>query len=454
MDLDRLARTAARAAGAPTGLVVLTDHRGRPASGGSGLDVMGRGLRRALGVPIRGRDGAELGRIAVLGRASSGWTDEDVAALDELAALIGAAACAGTSPERAGTGAASDLLAALRRELVRRGTTPALLVVYPDELDARTAALGPAAGTALADALASRMRASLRASDEVVRWHGGRVAVLAVDVPDVAAAERVCEKLRTAARGPAGAGNGAAPIPVSIGVALGGPAVPSPAALVGAAERALADARTGGGGRTVGAWALDRDVPDGDRDDDGEAEALALVERVGGGDAARIARALEAARLSGLVAARAGLDTGQVARSRVAALAADVGLGTPGSRLGWAGHDEIERRARAECARADARVLARSPALRAGVPIALHRHERWDGTGVPDGLVGAHIPAESRVVACTIAFLDVRDASSGAAAALERLRVLGAGAFDPTVLRALTGVVAAHASRTAGAEVG
>lgn len=130
-----------------------------------------------------------------------------------------------------------------------------------------------------------------------------------------------------------------------------------------------------------------------------------------------------------------------------------MGPDTLSSRLGWAGHDEIDRRTRAERARADASVLGRSPALRAVAPIALHRHERWDGTGVPDGLAGTRIPPESRVVACVLAFLDVRDASASGPAALERLQVLAAGAFDRTVLRAITGVVVAGAPRPRGTDV-
>jgi HD-GYP domain-containing protein (c-di-GMP phosphodiesterase class II) len=33
------------------------------------------------------------------------------------------------------------------------------------------------------------------------------------------------------------------------------------------------------------------------------------------------------------------------------------------------------------------------------MPIIRHHHERWDGTGYPDGLKGEHIPMAARIVA-------------------------------------------------------
>ncbi len=42
---------------------------------------------------------------------------------------------------------------------------------------------------------------------------------------------------------------------------------------------------------------------------------------------------------------------------------------------------------------------SRNPLLQVGARIARHHHERYDGTGYPDGLRGDEIPIEARVVA-------------------------------------------------------
>jgi hypothetical protein len=73
-------------------------------------------------------------------------------------------------------------------------------------------------------------------------------------------------------------------------------------------------------------------------------------------------------------------------------------------------------------------------------------HERWDGTGYPDGLAGEAIPVEARIVACCDAF-DAMTTDRSYRAALPRhvavaeLREGAGSQFDPTVAEALIRVV-------------
>ena len=82
-------------------------------------------------------------------------------------------------------------------------------------------------------------------------------------------------------------------------------------------------------------------------------------------------------------------------------------------------------------------------------------HERYDGTGYPDGLEGEEIPAESRVVFACDAYNAMttdrpyREARS-AAEAIEELRGNAGTQFDPTVVEALARVVGRELA-TAGA---
>lgn len=83
-------------------------------------------------------------------------------------------------------------------------------------------------------------------------------------------------------------------------------------------------------------------------------------------------------------------------------------------------------------------VLRRSPSLAMARIVARSHHEKWDGTGYPDGLKGEAIPFEARLVAV----VDVFDAListrpyKGAwqkAAALAQIRAGGGTHFDPVI---------------------
>jgi HD-GYP domain-containing protein (c-di-GMP phosphodiesterase class II) len=51
-----------------------------------------------------------------------------------------------------------------------------------------------------------------------------------------------------------------------------------------------------------------------------------------------------------------------------------------------------------------AAILGTVPSLESVVPIARHHHERWDGTGYPDGLTSDRIALVARIVAVADAF--------------------------------------------------
>lgn len=78
-------------------------------------------------------------------------------------------------------------------------------------------------------------------------------------------------------------------------------------------------------------------------------------------------------------------------------------------------------------------------------------HERWDGTGYPDGLAGERIPIESRIIfACDsydamVSDRPYRRAVSQAEAHAELRRCAGTQ-FDPVVVAALLGVLATRST--------
>jgi putative nucleotidyltransferase with HDIG domain len=83
--------------------------------------------------------------------------------------------------------------------------------------------------------------------------------------------------------------------------------------------------------------------------------------------------------------------------------------------------------------------------------IVRSHHERWDGSGYPDGLIGEQIPLEARIVACCDTWNAMRtnrpyrQALTHAAAETE-LRTCARSQFDPQIVDALLAIVAS--SRT------
>lgn len=78
-----------------------------------------------------------------------------------------------------------------------------------------------------------------------------------------------------------------------------------------------------------------------------------------------------------------------------------------------------------------------------------HHHERWDGRGYPDGLVGEDIPVISRIIAVADAFdsLTMDRPSRGALgreAALLEMRSRATSQFDPAIVEALGRVLERH----------
>jgi len=150
----------------------------------------------------------------------------------------------------------------------------------------------------------------------------------------------------------------------------------------------------------------------------------------------RAARCREVARLAARLAERAGIPKTEIRWVQVAALVHDLGLASLPDALLRRQPGELLLAQRVQYERHPVigqKMLSRVEELtRLGIWVR-HHHERWDGMGYPDRVVGPAIPLPSRIIALADAYLEAAALESGTAPMWRRAQ-LTAGAFDPGLI--------------------
>jgi putative two-component system response regulator len=119
----------------------------------------------------------------------------------------------------------------------------------------------------------------------------------------------------------------------------------------------------------------------------------------------------------------------------------DVGMiGVPDHLLTTSPVTDEERGSVADHTRMGASILDPMVTFRQFVPIVRSHHERWDGSGYPDGLKGDEIPLEAQIVAIANRFDEIHH--EGGISEAEAMRQLAAeadhGAFAPELVKFFT----------------
>ena len=149
-------------------------------------------------------------------------------------------------------------------------------------------------------------------------------------------------------------------------------------------------------------------------------------------------------RIAGATAREMGVSEREIEQIELAALLHDIGkIGVEDrillkpSRL-----DPAERALMQRHPIYGASILEPSSALRPLVPLVLHHHENYDGTGYPEGLKGEMIPLGSRIIIVADAYEAMTSdrvyrKAPGHDKAMEQLNRHKGTQFDPKVVRAL-----------------
>lgn len=173
------------------------------------------------------------------------------------------------------------------------------------------------------------------------------------------------------------------------------------------------------------------------------ARALDTREREPEGHAARVAD------LTVELARAAGIPTAQLIHVRRGALLHDVGkLSVPESILFKPGHLTAKEWAEMRKHPVYAyELLAPIAHLKPALVIPYCHHEKWDGTGYPNGLKGGDIPLEARIFAVADVWDALRSerpyrAAWPEAKALKRIQLLAGTHFDPQIVDVFLRLVA------------
>ena len=308
---------------------------------------------------------------------------------------------------------------------------------------------GYAAGDAVLAAVGTAIASGVRGSDLACRTGGDEFAILFSETASDAASravERIIVELEDIeAAGVRGFSASAGVAELTAGE--------SPEALLDRARHGLESARSRGGGRVSVAPIGDATFTS--EDSSGGDVAAALVSALAERDRYTGEHSESVVDLTARVGESLALDADEIGRVQMAALLHDIGkVGVPDAILNKPGPlDDREWEIMRQHPVIGERILRAIPGMGSIARTVRHEHERWDGSGYPDGLAGPEIPIGARIIlACDAYHAMTSDRpyreAIGHTRAMSELSSNAGSQFDPSIVEALVGYL--YGRRQAG----
>jgi diguanylate cyclase (GGDEF)-like protein len=341
----------------------------------------------------------------------------------------------------------------LQEEIARHsryGGEFSLAMLDLDHLKTYNDIYGHPAGDKLLNQIGGIIRASIRSADRAFRYGGDEFTIILPNttVDDAyTVAERVREQIANQMK--------AKGIAITCSIGLAG--YPSDSVmsyeLITAADTALYYAKRTGGDRVyLFAKILSEPVAEAGIDTRcGDLSAVyALAAAVDARDSYTYDHSKKVNICAVALAEAIGLPPDEVSKISTAAILHDIGkIGIPDKILNKKGRlDAEDWEAIKSHPRLGSNIIGNIPTLIPCLGGVLYHHERWDGSGYPEGLKGKSIPLEARILAIADAFAAMtsgrsyRDAYSQEKV-IEELREGAGTQFDPQLVELFLGLIEA-----------
>ncbi len=348
----------------------------------------------------------------------------------------------------------TEVMAAVLAGALHGAPGVAVLLLDIDHFKRINDTYGHAAGDAVLVAVARRIQTSVRKVDTVARFGGEEFCVLVDGVLDDDGLFEIAEGVRLRIEAQPVLVEG---VDISVTTSIGGAraieGLTHADDLVDAADRALYAAKRRGRNQTrlYSEWRFEDLIAE-DPEAVRIAEALSLTASLREGVSSM--HPMQVADLAMRTAEALGQPAAVVLRSRLGGWLHDVGkVAIPDRILTKAGTlTEDEWATMRSHPAIGGEIIQRVSGLKEAIRAVRHHHERWDGTGYPDGLRGDAIPIEARIVAAADAWSAMTSDRPHRAAlewsvALRELQGMSGSQLDPVVVPILVRLITEDRAR-------